>query len=1042
MPDLTAVEKLAEQAEDLPAFQGFKLIQLKTKIAEVLTQFGRQGLFEEYTKHDMIHIDEMLRVYNWLIPETAKASMSPADWLMLTCATYLHDVGLVVTREEFGNRENSGFPEYQARILRTDDPNGRDYKAYLKSLDRIEHERFLYQEFVRDHHASRIRSWLTESPDASIGFDPQLSSELSSMLTGLEPVFVADLGLVCESHHREDLYDLGKYSLSRPYGNSDEETANVQYAAICLRASDLLHITRDRTPSIAWKLINPNNPDSQREWAKQRAVRRVRPQQGHNRDGVPDPDAPQDTIEVHAEFNDPEGFFGLIGYLAVAQKELQQCFTWATRSCREFGSNMEFPWRYIDKSQVHATGFMSRKFQFTFDEGKILELLTGHTLYNDSSVVVRETLQNSLDAVRLQCLSDKCNCAPEVQVKWTNDSQIFEVIDNGTGMTLDIIEQNFLRVGSSRYQEAGFRRDYPEFSPISRFGIGVLSTFMVSDEVQVITCVAAEDSAREISLRSVQGEYLIRMIRKSDSEVPDLIKSHGHGTVMRVKVRRSADLSDILSVLKRWLVIPRAKVTFIKDDQAPVNIGFPDLTAALRSAIMLFDSVQEDGTELRTQWGEQIEIRSKRSENAEIAYVVNWNPFFQEWSFWCPPELDVDHRTPQAPAAADVHFGICIEGIRVESGCPGLPGGGLAAIANAVGRRAPRTNVARTALEQTPELDSFLSELYRVYSSHLADEAARCMLEHGFSATKAASQVQYLVNPISRTSSRASTGAWSERLKLNALCEVPAFVTEYSGKRELVSMTDVEKFGSFYTYDSDMIRRLESLLIVLPGTIALEDIARLGKSEEISKLSSGARRVSLKNHGIFARLFRSRWEPESIEAHGGGLLSVSWKAAEDRWVGDDLVRPSQLSEPVLFLRNYARRAAERFPGRFSSVYLPAKPVSATGFGDYDAVRIGNDIYVLPNCPILGLASSPTLSTYGGYERHIIVCTVIRLLQVVQTANPAPGRFGRQFAPRQAIEDMVRENPFSEFFDTVVKDILQYKFQTFDVVQYDRSGLFD
>jgi hypothetical protein len=565
---------------------------------------------------------------------------------------------------------------------------------------------------------------------------------------------------------------------------------------------------------------------------------------------------------------------------------------------------------------------------------------------------------------------------------------------------------------------------------------------MVSDEVQVITCVAAEESAREISLRSVQGEYLIRMIRKSDIEVPDLIKSHGHGTVMRVKVRRSADLSDILNVLNRWLVIPRAKVTFIKDDQAPVNIGFPDLTAALRSAVVLLDSVQEDGGELRTQRGEKIEIRSKRSENAEIAYVVNWNPFFQEWSFWCPPELDPEHRTPQASAAAEVHFGICIEGIRVESGCPGLPGGGLAAIANVVGKRAPRTNVARTALEQTPELDTFLSELYRVYSSQLADEAARCMLEHGFSATKAASQVQYLVNPISRTSNRVNTGAWSERLKLNALCEVPAFVTEYSGKRELVSMTDVEKFGNFHTYDSDMIRRLESLLIVLPGTIALEDIARLGKSEEISKLSSGVRRVSLRTHGIFARLFRSRWEPESIEAHGSGLLSVSWKTSEDRWVGDDLVRASQLSEPVLFLRNYAKRAAERIPGRFSTIYLPAKPISAAGFGDHDAVRIGNDTYVLPNCPILELASSPRLSAYGDYERRIIVCTVIRLLQVVQAPNQILGRFGRQSAPRHAVEDIARENPFSEFFDTVIKDMLQYDFRTFDVVQYDRSGSFD
>ena len=275
--------------------------------------------------------------------------MSPTDWLMIVCATYLHDVGLVITREEFENRSTSEFPEYHAKVLRTDDSSGKDYKAYLNSLNLQDRERFLYQEFVRDNHAARIRSCLAQPENASMGFNSLLGAELKSLLTGLEPIFVADLALVCESHHRDDLHDVSKYIVSRPYGNSDDETANVQYAAICLRAADLLHITRERTPSIAWKIINPNNPDSQREWAKQRAVRRVRPQQGRNRDGVPDPQAPQDTIEVHAEFDDPEGFFGLIGYLAVAQKELQQCHSWAANSNRENGSSMEFPWRYINK---------------------------------------------------------------------------------------------------------------------------------------------------------------------------------------------------------------------------------------------------------------------------------------------------------------------------------------------------------------------------------------------------------------------------------------------------------------------------------------------------------------------------------------------------------------------------------------------------------------------------------------------------------------------------------------------------------------------
>ncbi len=39
---------------------------------------------------------------------------------------------------------------------------------------------------------------------------------------------------------------------------------------------------------------------------------------------------------------------------------------------------------------------------FTIDQENILQLLVGHTLYNDSSVVVRELVQNAIDAVKLQ----------------------------------------------------------------------------------------------------------------------------------------------------------------------------------------------------------------------------------------------------------------------------------------------------------------------------------------------------------------------------------------------------------------------------------------------------------------------------------------------------------------------------------------------------------------------------------------------------------------------------------------------------------------
>jgi HSP90 family molecular chaperone len=56
----------------------------------------------------------------------------------------------------------------------------------------------------------------------------------------------------------------------------------------------------------------------------------------------------------------------------------------------------------IDETSIETEGFIRDTFEFTIDQARIQDLLTGHTLYNDSRVVLRELVQNSLDAIRLQ----------------------------------------------------------------------------------------------------------------------------------------------------------------------------------------------------------------------------------------------------------------------------------------------------------------------------------------------------------------------------------------------------------------------------------------------------------------------------------------------------------------------------------------------------------------------------------------------------------------------------------------------------------------
>jgi hypothetical protein len=121
-----------------------------------------------------------------------------------------------------------------------------------------------------------------------------------------------------------------------------------------------------------------------------------------NDDGEVNPRLPTDTIEVHAHFEDEKSFFGLSAFLDYVEGQLRQSYSWAISAEKRFHVQHHFPWRHLDRSNIETEGFISKQFQFTIDQVRILDLLIGHTIYNDTNVVLRELSQNAIDAVRLE----------------------------------------------------------------------------------------------------------------------------------------------------------------------------------------------------------------------------------------------------------------------------------------------------------------------------------------------------------------------------------------------------------------------------------------------------------------------------------------------------------------------------------------------------------------------------------------------------------------------------------------------------------------
>lgn len=123
--------------------------------------------------------------------------------------------------------------------------------------------------------------------------------------------------------------------------------------------------------------------------------------------------------------------------------------------------------------------------RFQIDLRGIIELLSNH-LYSGPQVFLRELLQNAVDAIRAR------GQGGSVRIETARDDEgrpVLVVSDDGIGLTEAEIHRFLATIGESskRSAEPGGKTDF-----IGQFGIGLLSCFVVSDEIAAVT-------------RSVQG---------------------------------------------------------------------------------------------------------------------------------------------------------------------------------------------------------------------------------------------------------------------------------------------------------------------------------------------------------------------------------------------------------------------------------------------------------------------------------------------------------------------------------------------------------
>ncbi|MCY4181371.1 MAG: molecular chaperone HtpG [Gammaproteobacteria bacterium] len=160
-------------------------------------------------------------------------------------------------------------------------------------------------------------------------------------------------------------------------------------------------------------------------------------------------------------------------------------------------------------------------------EAKQLLQLMIHSLYSNREVFLRELISNASDAadkLRFEALSkpELLEEDPELQVRieLDADNKTISVVDNGIGMSREEVVSNLgtiARSGTAHFLASLTGDQQKDSQLIGQFGVGFYSSFIVAEEVEVLTRKAGAKPGEAVLWKSRgESEYSITGTEKAE----------------------------------------------------------------------------------------------------------------------------------------------------------------------------------------------------------------------------------------------------------------------------------------------------------------------------------------------------------------------------------------------------------------------------------------------------------------------------------------------------------------------------------------------
>lgn len=158
---------------------------------------------------------------------------------------------------------------------------------------------------------------------------------------------------------------------------------------------------------------------------------------------------------------------------------------------------------------------MENTHKFQVNLGGMIDILSNH-LYDAKDVYIRELLQNATDAIRAR-EKIEIDFDGEIHVELSKNSESATIIfsDNGIGLTEEEVHRFLATIANSSKGAKTFQPEENDY--IGRFGIGLLSCFIVSSEIVMITTSAKNGKTTEW-LGNADGTYQVKELESAGRE--------------------------------------------------------------------------------------------------------------------------------------------------------------------------------------------------------------------------------------------------------------------------------------------------------------------------------------------------------------------------------------------------------------------------------------------------------------------------------------------------------------------------------------------